>query len=127
MRKMEDDHMRGYLGNGDEFSSYFDMPSCDAHYVCKGGKLLAFIISEVKARHTKVHELHVLDSPNTRRKGIGTKLLNAACGSAAIELEVHEQNGPARTFYEKNGFIEHSPWDGDVLLCKRAAIQLGTD
>lgn len=53
-----------------------------------------------------VQRIHVL--PNYQGKGIGTKtideVINAFPKAKKLQLEVEEQNNPARIFYEKRGF-----------------------
>jgi len=57
---------------------------------------------------------NVVISPTSRRKGLGTRLLQALFTSAreakskAIFLEVRESNAPARLLYENAGFQQAS-------------------
>ena len=57
---------------------------------------------------------HLYLDPEVRRGGIGQMLIeDAKSRHDALELWCFQQNWPARSFYEKNGFVMTKETDGD--------------
>jgi GNAT superfamily N-acetyltransferase len=95
------------------------------------GRQSLFLVAErAKAVVAFVHLYHVSSKviqlariyllPNEQRKGLGTRLLNAALamlpsGIETIAVEVEEQNHQARTFYEHRGFIPVSQTTANIF------------
>lgn len=75
-----------------------------------GEKVRAFVIARTMGGRTEIMQIAV--HPETRRQGVGSKLLSYVIGKTAdsdarrrrIELEVREDNFAAISFYKKNGF-----------------------
>jgi len=71
-------------------------------------------------------ELYVV--PVERRRGIGTALLQAAereCrqrGSELVEINVDGEDGDARRFYERHGYVNHEPDQTEPQLYYHRAL-----
>ena len=74
------------------------------------GRIIGFIVARRLGEEAEVLNLAV--RPETRKKGIGGTLLQAAVeelrhgGVTRIYLEVRESNTQARSFYQNHGFAE---------------------
>jgi len=79
----------------------------------------------------EVHVLEIAVAPAARRRGTGRALLDAlmaACGGGVALLEVRARNLPARTLYERSGFVvvgrrpKYYPDGEDALLMTREPL-----
>lgn len=77
---------------------------CEAH-----GKPIGFLAGRQVTNEAEI--LNIAVSPDSRRRGVGSALLRAALGNfqrssiARVFLELRESNLPARTLYERHGFV----------------------
>ncbi len=106
------------------FDSQLAQPGCFALIDPAGGLVLA----RVTADEAEILTLAV--TPAARRRGIGMALVRgamdraAASGAAAMFLEVASANRPARTLYDRCGFVRvgrrarYYPGGGDALVLR---------
>ncbi len=93
----------------DSFLSAFASDMITVFSAEKNGAAVGFGCVSVLAPDCEI--LNIAVHPDERGNGIGRLLLNAMLeyaaknGGEAAFLEVRESNTPARTLYEKNGFI----------------------
>ena len=73
---------------------------CDIWVAVRGGQLIGYIAM----RGSYIDHLYV--DPDAQRRSYGTLLLNFAkrISPGGLQLHTHQQNLPARAFYEKHGF-----------------------
>ena len=95
------------------------------------GKLLRLVSAgKIDEETIKIYQLYVL--PSHQRKGIGTKLMDAATrffrNSKKIVLEVEEGNEKGLAFYRKYGFSYPKKTlvevDGDKIPCLLGELEL---
>ena len=137
MVELEKRNMKGYQRNGDVFEAYFERADLTVHTATSAeGELYGFAISGAEATRGKffLYELHV--SKVARNCGIGTMLLSSVekytqtqhrAGKAAaveLELQVHEGNQEALSFYKKVEFVEVGKTaDGMVIMRRKRATR----
>jgi [ribosomal protein S18]-alanine N-acetyltransferase len=116
----------------------FERALKDVFLVCEEKKILRTILGFVVARHSEGAEsamiLKVAMHPHHRKKGIGTRLIQAALDELAkmhvrtVDLHVHPSNPGAIRLYERFGFTvvrmerPHYGEDQDFYLMR---LQLG--
>jgi ribosomal protein S18 acetylase RimI-like enzyme len=106
-----------------QLSSEVALPEGRVWVACAESGLCGFLVAR-----RELDELHVLLTgvrPDARRRGLATRLVQAALGAerglAKAHLEVRESNAGARAFYEQVGFRavgrrpRHYP-DGEAAL-----------
>ncbi|WP_212004747.1 GNAT family N-acetyltransferase [Chitinophaga sp. HK235] len=92
------DELNEVLAQGHSFAAYEE------------GGLLGFIIGEERQWNNTLYIAQLTVAATGRRKGIGSRLMQAIIQHAAklrvrlLELETQNTNVPAVTFYKKHGF-----------------------
>ena len=121
-----------FARNGASFDAYFGRWNRWVHVVTNAdGTLMGFGICSDdgsvidRRRAIFVYELHVAQP--FRRRGVASAMLDEMGGGAAMELQVHELNGPAIACYQKNGFFDTKErvaleeGGGALIVMRRAA------
>jgi ribosomal protein S18 acetylase RimI-like enzyme len=75
-------------------------PRCDIWVGVRSGQVVAYLAM----RASYIDRLYV--DPDEQHRGWGSRLLELAKrrSPAGLELHTHQENGTARTFYERHGF-----------------------
>jgi ribosomal-protein-alanine N-acetyltransferase len=131
---LADLHARAFARAWDELAmkGLFNGPGVFA-LVAEEGDVSGFIMVRIAADETEI--LSIAVGPDTRRRGLASRLLEQACqratgmGGMRIFLEVAATNLPARNLYGKYGFREVGLRkayyeDGDDALVLAAPLPL---
>lgn len=122
---LEDDKVLGLMGLGNNRKRPIDFKkeSCVKYFGKLKGALISKQMSAIfgKPAVSSDRELYLdtlVTNPNTRKKGIGTALINEACSFGdhdSMVVEVFSDNENAISFYEKNGFETVKENKGSVM------------